>query len=195
MDNLKSKTPNDILDKLGKRIETYRENGDLENLRASIEQGYKLLEDVSFENREKAVLNYFIGNAWSYVQRLKYPDEEFPLETPELEKQIICLRIANNLIEGSNDDLFKCQILTNLGNLFSHIGRFSEAQDFFNRCIKINKNFGMAIGNRGFGLFYYARVIFDPSQQFIFMQHARKDLLNAVKSSQVYFEAKYAFLV
>lgn len=187
------KEPIEILEILGELIESAREQNDLDKLEKTIQLAYKFIDNPKFNQREIGLLNYFLSNAWSYIQRTKFPNEEFSLETTELEKQIIHLRIANNLIKDINDNFNKCQILTNLGNLFSHIGRFSEAQDYFNQCLEINRDFGMAIGNRGFGLYYYARVIFEPVQQFIFMQYARKDLANAISSNQVYFEAKYAF--
>ncbi|WP_367916037.1 LA2681 family HEPN domain-containing protein [Leadbetterella sp. DM7] len=191
--DFEGKVPLEIIGILGELIENAGEGNDLSQLEKSIEVSLTFIESENFSDRERGLLNYNISNAWSYIQRIKFPNEEFPLETVELEKQIIHLRIANNLMAETDDDFNKCQILTNLGNLFSHIGRFSEAQEYFNQCLEINNDFGMAIGNRGFGLYYYARVIFDPIQQFMFMKYARKDLMNAMLSKQVYNEAKYAF--
>lgn len=191
--DLVTKKPIIILEIVGEYIETAREENNLNNLETSTVTLSTLIDNPKFNQREKGLLHYFLGNAWSYIQRIKFPDEEFPLETIELEKQIINLRIANSLLKDTDDNFNKCQILTNLGSLFSHIGRFSEAQEYFNQCLEIDKDFGMAIGNRGFGLYYYARVIFDSTQQFIFMQYSRRDLMNSVSSNQVYNEAKYAF--
>ena len=187
-----TKKPTEILNILGSLFETSRKNRDIYQLENSIKIANET-EIESFSTHSKAIFHYYLGNAWSYVQDLKYPDEEFPLETKELEYQIIHLRIAHSLINEYKDKFNECQILTNLGNLFSHIGRFSEAQEYFNACLKIDKNFGMAIGNRGMALFYYARVIFEPVHQFIFMQYARKDLIRSLKSDQVYIDAKHAY--
>ncbi len=190
--DLSTKKPKEILKLIAYLFETSREQQDLERLQDSIKISNKINID-SFDTHSKAILHYFLGNAWSYVQNMKFPNEEFPLETLELEKQIIHLRKARSLIKECDDTFIESQILTNLGSLFSHIGRFSEAQEYFNDCLEVDSNFGMAIGNRGFGLYYYARVIFEPVHQFIFMQYARRDLLNAVSSNQVYSEAKHAF--
>ncbi|MEA2065842.1 MAG: LA2681 family HEPN domain-containing protein [Thermotogota bacterium] len=190
--NLDSKSPEEILSILGELFETSREENDLDRLLKSIE----IAESVnyeSFDNHSKAIFNYFLGNAWSYVQRLKYPDTKFEFESEEIEKQIISYRKALDLIRDHDDNFMACQILTNLGNLFSHIGRIVEAQEYFNLCLDIDDQFGMAIGNRGFGLFYYARVIFESNHQFIFMQYARKDLLKSCELRDVYTEAKIAF--
>lgn len=190
--DLTSKKPKEILKIIGELFEYSREENDIEKLENSIELANSIDTD-NFDTHSKAILYYFLGNAWSYVSNIKYPNEEFPLETKELENQITFLRRAYELIKKCDDNFIKCQILTNLGNLFSHIGRFSEAQEYFNLCLEIDNNFGMAIGNRGFGLFYYARVISDPIQQFIFMQYARKDLLKSLSKDDVYIDAKNAF--
>lgn len=187
-----NKQPKEILKIIGTLFDSFGREENLERLLSSIDLANAVNTD-SFDKHSKAILYYFIGNAWSYIQKIKYPNEEFPLETKELEKQIIHYRKAYNLIKECDDDFIKCQILTNLGNLFSHIGRFSEAQEYFNLCLEINNDFGMAIGNRGFGLFYYARVIFEPVQQLIFMQYARKDLLKSLSAKDVYREAKTSF--
>ena len=190
--NLDSKSPKEILSILGSLFETSREENDLVILLKSIEIA-ELVDCEKFDLHTKAVLNYFMGNAWSYVQRIKYPNSDFPFETLELEKEIVSLRKALSQISHCEDNFMNCQILTNLGNLFSHIGRNSEAQEYFNLCLEIDNQFGMAIGNRGFGLYYYARVIFEPNHQFIFMQHARKDLLKSCELDGVYIEAKTDF--
>ncbi len=185
--------PSIIIEKLGALIEKARQGNIITELERLIDILSKCIGNSKFNLREKGLLHYFSGNAWSYIQKIKYSNEEFPLETIELENQITHLRIAHNYISKTDDTFNKCQILTNLGNLFSHIGRFSESQNFFNKCLELDKDFGMAIGNRGFSLYYYARVIFDPVDQFIFMQYSRRDLLKAISSNQVYKEAKYAF--
>ncbi|NLP59365.1 LA2681 family HEPN domain-containing protein [Lutibacter sp. B1] len=187
-----SKKPKEIIEIIGANFESAKAKRDLEKLQSSIKVALEIDTDF-FDTHSKAILHYFIGNAWSYIQNIKYPLEEFPLETYELEQQIICLRKAYSLIKECNDKFNTCQILTNLGSLFSHIGRFSEAQEYFNLCLNIDRKFGMAIGNRGFAMYYYARVIFEPTHQFIFMQYARKDLLESQSSNQVYLGAKNAF--
>jgi len=190
--NLDNKPPNEIIATLGELFESSREDNNLEELLHSIEIANSInYED--FDSQSKANYYYFLGNAWSYVHRLKHPDTTFEFELEEIEKQIIYYRKALGLLRKDNNDLITCQVLTNIGNLFSHIGRIVEAQEYYNLCLDINPNFGMAIGNRDFGLFHYAKVIFEPVQQFIFMQYARQDLLKSFELSDVYIDAKNAF--
>ena len=190
--NLDTKSPTEILELLGELFETSREENDLDRLMRSIEIA-NAIKLENFEGKSKAIYYYFLGNAWSYVQRIKYPDTNFEFESEEIEKQIVNYRKALELLRTNIDEFINCQVLTNLGNLFSHIGRIIEAQEYFNFCLNINPKFGMAIGNRGYGLFHYARVIFEPIHQFIFMQYARKDLLESCNLTDVYIEAKNSF--
>jgi tetratricopeptide (TPR) repeat protein len=190
--NLNIKTPHEILEILGGLFETSREQKDLERLKTSIEIANSVNLE-KFDSLSTANYYYFLGNAWSYIQQIKYPDTNFEFESEEIEKQITYYRITLGLLKENNDDFIKCQVLTNLGNLFSHIGRIVESQEYFNLCLNIDSKFGMAIGNRGFGLFRYARVIFEPIHQFIFMQYARKDLLESCKMNDVYADAKNSF--
>ncbi len=190
--NLDIKSPHEILEILGGLFETSRGQNDLERLTTSIEIAISV-NIKNFDPHSKANYYYFLGNAWSYIQQIKYPNTNFEFESEEIEKQITYYRKSLGLLKENNDDFIKCQVLTNLGNLFSHIGRIVEAQEYFNLCLSIDSKFGMAIGNRGFGLFHYARVIFEPIHQFIFMQYARKDLLASCKMNDVYIDAKNAF--
>lgn len=190
--DLTNKSPQKILKTIGDIFETSRINKDLDQLQNAI----KLADSINLENfdtHSQAVFYYFVGNAWSYVQNIRFPKEKFPLETEELEKQIKYYRKAYGLIKASNDKFVTCQILTNIGNLFSHIGRFSEAQEYYNLCLELDNNFGMAIGNKGYGLYNYARLIFEPTQQFIFMQYARKHLKESLLAKDVYADAKNSF--
>jgi len=190
--DLNSKTPKEILEILGAFFEEARADNDLEKLMSSIDIANEINPD-SFDTHSKAIYYYYLGNAWSYIQIIKYPDSKFPMETDDIENEIIAFRKALMLIEECDDTFNKCQILTNLGSLFSHIGRFSEAQEYYNLCLEINEDFGMAIGNKGFGLYRYARLIFEPTHQFIFMQYAHKYLLETIELGDVYVEAKESF--
>lgn len=190
--NFDNKTPKEILSVLGELFETSLKMNNLSRLEKSIEVANAIDTD-KFDNHSLAILNYFLGNAWSYVLKIKNPIPNFGFEVEEIEKEILYYRKALDLIKNCNDDFITCQILTNLGNLFSHIGRVVEAQEYFNLCLNINDKFGMAIGNRGFGLFHYARIVFEPVHQFIFLQYARKYLLESLKCSDVYLEAKKDF--
>lgn len=190
--NINSKDPKEIVSFIGQLFDSSLDEKSLDKLLESIEIANNI--DLSrFDNHSLAVLNYFLGNAWSYVFKLKNPIPNFDFEVVELEREIIYYRKALDLIKDCDDKFVMCQILTNLGNLFSHIGRVVEAQEYFNLCLELNRKFGMAIGNMGFGLYYYARVVFEPDHQFIFLKYARKFLSESLTCSDVYLDAKRDF--
>ena len=190
--NINTYSPNEILNNFANIFEKSRSINDL----VSIKNGLNLSVDVDlqrFNDEQKSTFHYFLANGWSYVLQLKYPNSyEVPISSKEFEKQVYHLRCALQLI-GKREDINVCQILTNLGCAFDHIGRFSEAQDYFNKALLINPNFGMALGNKGFGLYRYAREVFDGVHQFIFLQYARKHLLEACDKKYVYEEARSGF--
>lgn len=186
-DEINKLTPKQILELLANVFENSREENDKETLSKGIELSTQV-NTSRFSNSDLATFHYFVGNAWSYLHQFKQKEGDFPFEGIELNQQIISYRSALSKFESETNRILKCQILTNLGNLFNLIGRFSEAQDYYDRAISLESDFGMAIGNKGYGIFSYARVIFDPNQQFIFFHKAYHYLL-ASKKPDVYEEA------
>jgi tetratricopeptide (TPR) repeat protein len=113
----------------------------------------------------RATLHYFEANAWSALASVRGNRAPDPFhwsgQVSECnEKQIASLRRAKN---GDGFEklhpLRRCQILTNLGNLLSHVGRFSEAIECFDLALAIDPKFGMAWGNRGMTLTHYVQAL------------------------------------
>src|SRR5689334_10588892 len=78
-------------------------------------------------------------------------------EQPECQEQILELRRALRHPAFSRlHKIRQCQILTNLANQLSSIGRFIEAVEIFGRALSLSGKFGMARGNRGIALSHYA---------------------------------------
>lgn len=175
-------------------FETGRESRDIEQIRIGLNfsERQKLKK---FSNYDKMTFHYNIANGWSYLQQLTQQlnsPEFWSFNSIELEQQIINLRLAYSFAQNSKDNFKKCQILTNLGNLFSYLGRFSEAQIYWQKVLKIDSSFPMAHGNIGFGLFHYAKVLYDNGHQFLFFQFAHKHLKKSI-NSEIYEDAKLAF--
>jgi tetratricopeptide (TPR) repeat protein len=112
-----------------------------------------------------ATLHYFESNAWGALAsaRARESPDPFQWSGPAAEcyeKQIASLRRAKNC-DGfqSLHRVRRCQILTNLGNLLSHVGRFSEAIECFDLTLAIDPRFGMARGNRGITLTHYVEAL------------------------------------
>lgn len=192
MRDINKNTPSEILNKLAGIFETSRDERNLSKLKDGLALSSEV--DISrFSDSEKCRFNYFVANGWHYVLLLKYdsPDDA-GMFTGEYEKEIYHLRIALQFIDGV-DANGACEVLTNLGCAFSHIGRYAEAQYYFDWALGIDSGFGMASGNKGYGLFRYARELSDESHRFVFLQYARKYLLEASRKENVYAEAKKGF--
>lgn len=140
-------------------------------------------------DRQAVLLEYFRANAWANRQRAKRRDAEsaWEWEQPEQQRGIYHLRRAAQLPGFDKlPRLRRCQILTNLGNQLNTLGRCVEAVATWTRTLLVNPNFGIALGNRGHGLTQYARCLYDPDYQGIFLYFAHKDLSAALSSRASY---------
>ncbi len=193
-DDLNDFEPQQVIGMLGLIFETSKEQRNIQDLKKGLDFSEKQNLD-KFEDHDKMIYYYNVANGWLYLQMLNQKinsDEYWSFKFQELEKQIINLRLALKYSENVSDDFNKCQILTNLGNLLSQIGRFSEAQNYWNKAIGITPDFSMAVGNIGFGLVNYAKVLYDVGQQSLFLKFAYKFLTKSLKLD-IYKEAKDRF--
>jgi hypothetical protein len=194
LENLNDFQPEQVVSMLAIIFETGRERQDVEG----IKKGLEFAEIQRFKNwheHDKMIFHYNVANGWSYLQMLtqEINSEEFwAFELKELEKQIINLRSSLIYFDNVEDNFNKCQILTNLGNLLSHIGRFSESILYWQLALEKDPEFPMAIGNIGFGLFHYAGVLYDPGHQSLFLKLAYKYLTQAIEY-EIHEEAKNGF--
>lgn len=154
------------------------------------------LKKRELASKDNAILYYFLANAWHNIKVLKRTDadELWEWEQEEMEMEIIYLRKALSE-DGFSElpDVRKCQILTNLGNLFSHIGRFVEEVEYFDRALLTDLSFGMAAGNKGLGLFHYARALYDQGHVDVFLNFAHRYLKNAILSNNIEGSARKCF--
>lgn len=135
---------------------------------------------------------------WGNLRQLKRgkTDLSWYWEQGELEQEIINLRLA--LVgKGSNKtDVFrKCQILTNLGNHFSHVGRFVEAIDYWNKALALYPKFSMALANKGQGFVSYSYFVRDQTYVVLFLKYAHNFISNALsmRDPNFYKEARKGF--
>lgn len=193
--DINKKKPHEINLILGSIYEYSRILNTLKDLERGIEISSMVNLD-SFTDDDKMTFYYNLSNAWSYkkmmIQTLNSLDF-WEFENEELIQEILNCRKA--LLHSTNtENLFrKCEVLTNLGNDLSHLGRFSEAIDSWQRALNIKKDFSMAIGNLGFGLFHYAQILYDNSHKAYFLKESYNYLKKAINSKEIYPEAKDSF--
>lgn len=162
------------IDIVGNLFDLSYDNGSL----SGIEHGFTLAKQIKIDELDKkdlTVLNYDLSNGWCYLRKLKYrgTNEDWLFQKEELTKEIIHLRKAIASPGFAEvDKVRQCQIYTNLGNSFSYIGRFVEAQEYWNKAIGVQPKFGMAIGNKANGLSFYGRVLYDNIHNNLFQVSA-----------------------
>ena len=148
-----------------------------------------LLEQRGLSNADAVLVSYFRANAWASKQSRKYADRSaaWAWEQKELQEQILNLRRAVNHA-GFNDvsPIRQCQILTNLANQLNSVGRFVEALEYWNRALTIRPWFGMAVGNRGYGLAEYAKALNDLGHKGVFLRFAHQGLSAALLPEAAY---------
>ena len=175
---------------------------DLKELKG-IDRAISILESLNFEkfsSEQKSLLFYFSANAWSNRFELLNRESrhsDWIWKQPDLEKVVVNLRLALNEEDFNKlDSHYKCNILTNLGNIFDTLGKFIEAIEYWDRAIEIKPDFGMALGNEGIGLINYSNYIYDPGHRGLFVRKARKNLISAIESLkeiQAYQPARLGF--
>ncbi len=147
------------------------------------------LARTSLSAADQALLEYFRANAWASRQKARHGDRSaaWAWEQPELQEQLLHLRSAVQH-EGFDDlpDVRRCQIFTNLANQINTIGRFVEAQEYWNRALALRPRFGMALGNRGYGLAEYARTLYDTGHKGLLLCHAHRSLSAAISNDAEY---------
>lgn len=128
LENLKSLTNETALERIGQltdpSLDLQKTNG--------LKHAIKLSEELQkrkLTSRQLATSHYFLANAWANLRiLLRTEDDRWDWEQEEMEEEIINLRMALHVDRLHKLlDLRVCQILTNLGNLFDHVGRFVVA--------------------------------------------------------------------
>ena len=182
------KDENHNLDKrislLGCLIDNGIDDMEQENLEKSIQLATSILPKTQ-NVIQRATLNYFIANAYSGIRSLKKEntDNDF-WENTNLEKELIHLRYAfaclkEDKIQNHPTDL-EFRIATNLGNVLSHIGRFSESLEYWDYVLIKFPAFAMARGNKGYCLCYYSKILYDQGHKVVFLWHAKNNLRKAL---------------
>ncbi len=127
-----------------------------------IQEGLSLLQDnldtLAKSKKYGPITYYDLGNGYSalFTLRLKQQRSSVYFSDTELD---IARKYYNTCLEyQSEDSHFTSQVHVNLGNCFDKLGRVLEALEYYEKALTLDPNHGMALGNKGIGLYSYARV-------------------------------------
>lgn len=152
------------------------------------------LTERSLDDKETVLFDYYQANAWASRRKTKHKDIKaaWAWEQPESLRELLHLRTALRHSGFKKlDKVRRCQILTNAANLLNTLGRCAEAIEYWNRALEIIPHFGMALGNRGYGLMSYARTLYDHGHAVAMMKFAHDDLRQATASSVFFGSPEY----
>ena len=184
--DLSSYNNQDALNHIALLIDTSFDTEEVNGLNLAVELIIQV-KKKELQSTQIAELFYFLANINHYLRILNdyKTDNSFILKCDEIEKEIFYLRSAIN--EPGFNQLYitrKCQILTNLGNFLSEIGRFVEAVEFWEKSLEILPEFDMARANLGYGLFYYGKLLYDDGHRNLFIKFAYKELCHSLQSNK-----------
>ena len=143
---------------------------------------------------EYAQIFYSIGNGYSLLANLKDLSEKDRLEYKK--QTIYFLREAMYLMEQRKDNrVLMASIYTNYANELFDRYRVIEALRLYRRAFSLEPNFGMALGNYGRALSFYANLVNNENEYDALHCYAYQSFKKAleVNDSNVYEGARKAF--
>lgn len=164
------------------------EHGRAQNIPEFIRKGLDLGGNIEFNDfilEQEQAYHFNMANGWSYLHRINASEEHLEISEflpEELESQIIHLRTALAISNELPADTRKSEVLTNLGNLFNTIGRFSESLQYYREALLITPGFGQTLANYSNTVLGYARILYDGGQQLYFFKEAYNKLDDSLKA-------------
>lgn len=163
---------------LGILVDAMTDDSDLDDSNRAKQIIDILRKRNSLTSIELAQLEYNEAGYHSLNRFRRAHFQEWSWEDAEIERELSCLLRAQQQAERTPDldASFRCQILINIGNLLSYLGRFVDAIFYWQQAIKIDARFGMAVGNLGLGALYYVPHIHNVHTRTLFIQMAYQQM-------------------
>ena len=179
--NLDNFNPDQALNFLGELTDLSLDMERMDGLRRAIALGEEMLKR-DLEQDQRSLLHYFISNAWSNQRALKEGGEmpDFGWQQEEIVQELRHLRESISSDDGLLSDDRVCQILTNLGNSMSHVGRFAEAIAYWDASLARMPASHLARGNRALGFVWYAQTLYNGEHWEILLLQAHTELKTAL---------------
>jgi len=136
-----------------------------------VKEGVKLLqkdfEEIVHDGRYASSACYNLANGYSALFKFKMMKDHYVgcFKETELDQAKVCYRKVLNY--DLQDALFASQIWVNLGNCFDHLGRVVDALECYEEALRRKPDHGMALGNKGLALRYYAVLAGEHQRTFL----------------------------
>ena len=120
-----------------------------------IKENFKIVED---DDTCIVGSNYNLANGYSSLFHLKRKENTYAACFNNTELDSARFHYERAIEIGSEDSLMMSKIWVNLGNCYDDLGRVIDALECYERALRWENEHGMALGNKGIGLYSYARV-------------------------------------
>ena len=149
--------------------------------KSSLSKGIELGESIDasdLDSKHRGMLHYRLGTAFSNRSTIRSRDENpWRWELPDIEPAMRHYRQAIDEADFEELPLIdQWRALTNLGNLYSEVGRFVEAFDYWNEALIRQPYWFPARGQRGIGFYTYAEYDYDTGHQAILLKKGYDEL-------------------
>ncbi|MBA3594179.1 MAG: hypothetical protein H0W47_10340 [Polaromonas sp.] len=105
---------------------------------------------------------------------------------PLLEDEIRALRVARRALAAETTQTLgtdlKLRVITNLANSLNRCGRIVEAVELWDEALSEHPRFGMAMGNKGLALYWYARYAGTGQEQALLLRISYRTLVAALRA-------------
>ncbi|MGL4865002.1 MAG: LA2681 family HEPN domain-containing protein [Cetobacterium sp.] len=180
------------IQKLGTLIDISGILCDKEGIEKSIEVCNRKLNEIEFGDQNYGVICYFLGNAYSNLKNIRNKNN-WESEN-NIDKQIKYYKMA---LQNNIHPITKCQIYTNLGNLYDNLGQPIKSILYREKALDIDPNFTMALGTLGSTLLNYSSLVYDEGHKLILIKKSY-EIFNKIDFNKndpdCYPEAKESFL-
>jgi tetratricopeptide (TPR) repeat protein len=143
----------------------------------------------------RLVLLYFCSNVWADVHTINCASGEgdsWAWEQPDLQQQMLLLRrVVAAPAFSSLHRVYRAQVLTNLGNVLSTLGRIVESIELRDRAIEAVPKFGMALGTRAESILAYGEALYGSPDRLAFCAAAIDGLRETNPKSAFYESGGY----
>ena len=150
----------------------------------------KDFEAIVYHERYAPTAYYNLANGYSALFHFKKMKDPYIICFKETELDQAKVYYRKALEYDPQDPMLTSQIWVNLGNCFDKLGRVIDALECYEKALKWKPDHGMALGNKGLALFYYARLTGEHQSTFLVEAHS---LLSQALKSEVTPEAVSTF--
>lgn len=169
---------------LARKIDAACEAQDVSTLRTHLES-IMTWNCAAISPIDRGTLAFYEANIYAAMRAIDGSGTSDWIELG-LEDEIRALRVARLALAAETTQTLgtdlKLRVKTNLANALNRCGRFVEAIELWDEALSEHPRFGMAMGNKGLALYWYARYAGTRQEQVLLLRTSYRTLVAALRS-------------